>query len=93
MMLQPVPFEAPDPGPETPLIQSFQPNGKPLYLFKDPTGHCPWDINCSCQGCQNDAFEDLDEEIRRSRRKKNKKKSTQTEFYERLWLSHKDFTG
>ncbi|XP_012487748.1 uncharacterized protein LOC105800939 [Gossypium raimondii] len=76
MMLQPIPSDGSEPGQEAPLIQSFQPNGKPLYFFKDPTRHCPWDINCSCDGCQNATFEDLDEEIQKTRRKKNRKKST-----------------
>ncbi|KAK8309459.1 hypothetical protein V6Z12_D02G126300 [Gossypium hirsutum] len=76
MMFQPLSTEEVVPGPEAKLIQSFQPDGKPLYYFKDPSGHCPWDINCSCEGCRNDAFEDLDEDIKRTRRKKSSKKST-----------------
>ncbi|MFQ6640315.1 hypothetical protein Gotur_016047, partial [Gossypium turneri] len=47
--------------------------------------HCPWDLDCSCDGCRNDCFEDLNEEIQKSRRPKNRRKSTQSEFYER-WI-------
>ncbi|MBA0637076.1 hypothetical protein Godav_025804 [Gossypium davidsonii] len=43
------------------------------------------DLDCSYDGCRNDYFEDLDEEIRKSRRPKNHRKSTQSEFYER-WI-------
>ncbi|KAK8283761.1 hypothetical protein V6Z12_D08G115900 [Gossypium hirsutum] len=86
MMLQPVALEETVLGPEAELIQSFQADGRPLYYFKDPLGHCPWDINCSYQGCRDDVFEELDEDIRRTRKKKFGKKSTQSSFYER-WMN------
>ncbi|KAK8314242.1 hypothetical protein V6Z12_D01G158900 [Gossypium hirsutum] len=86
MMLQPLEPDNIVPGPEAPLIQSFKSDGKPAYFFKDPNiGHSPWDINYSCEGCQDSIFKDLDEEIRRSYMNKSRKKSSHSEFYKR-WM-------
>ncbi|KAG8482389.1 hypothetical protein CXB51_027288 [Gossypium anomalum] len=78
------------PGRERKLIQSFDATGRGIYQFKDETGHCPWDINCSCSGCIKDNsrswFDDLDTSA--TNLKKNKKKSSrssQSQFYKR-WM-------
>ncbi|KAH1067380.1 hypothetical protein J1N35_032367 [Gossypium stocksii] len=53
-----------DPGSKRKLIQSFSTNGKPLYIFKDEkTGHCPWDLDCSCQSCVCDRWTNRDPSI------------------------------
>ncbi|KAG8472569.1 hypothetical protein CXB51_034506 [Gossypium anomalum] len=78
------------PGKERKLIQSFDATGRGIYQFKDETGHCPWDINCSCSGCIKDNsrawFDNLDTSA--TNPKKNKKKSSrssQSQFYKR-WM-------
>ncbi|KAG8502654.1 hypothetical protein CXB51_001139 [Gossypium anomalum] len=78
------------PGRERKLIQSFDASSRGIYQFKDETGHCPWDINCSCSGCQKDRsrawFDDLDNSAANPRKaKKKSSKSSQSEFYKR-WM-------
>ncbi|KAG8493198.1 hypothetical protein CXB51_010612 [Gossypium anomalum] len=78
------------PGRERKLIQSFDATGRGIYQFKDETGHCPWDINCSCSGCLKDRsrawFDDLDNSATNPRKtKKKSSKSSQSEFYKR-WM-------
>ncbi|KAK8283379.1 hypothetical protein V6Z12_D08G090800 [Gossypium hirsutum] len=52
-------FQFKSPGPESALIESFQIDGKPLYYLKDPiTGHCSWDLMCSCELCHELNFEE-----------------------------------
>ncbi|KAH1067455.1 hypothetical protein J1N35_032442 [Gossypium stocksii] len=86
-----------DPGFERKLIQSFSADGKPLYIFKDEkTGHCPWDLDCSCQSCVSDRFDawidGMDNSASKPGKKKTKKKSTQSEFYER-WMNGDPLIG
>lgn len=46
-----------EPGLDRKMIQSFSSEGKPLLFFKDDiTGHCPWDMECSCEMCADDRF-------------------------------------
>ncbi|MBA0625773.1 hypothetical protein Godav_003542, partial [Gossypium davidsonii] len=79
------------PGSESALIESFQADGKPLYYFKYPiTGHCPWDLICSCELCHELNFEEwvvgMDNEAYKPHKKFFYKKSTQFEFYKR-WIN------
>lgn len=63
-------------------ISSFTAEGNPIVFFKDPnTGHCPWDLDCTCDLCIN---QDTDGDDNPSNRKrKNKKKSSQKKLRER----------
>ncbi|XP_012461495.1 uncharacterized protein LOC105781506 [Gossypium raimondii] len=85
------PFQPGSPGPESTFIESFQADGKPLYYFKDPViGHCPWDINCSCELCHELSFDDwvagMDNEVYKPHKKTFHKKSTQFDFY-KWWIN------
>lgn len=79
-----------EPGPERKMIQSFSSEGKPLLFIKDDiTGHCPWDMECSCELCADDRFDawidSLDRSAYNPSRPGKKKNSTQSEFYKR-WM-------
>lgn len=46
-----------EPGSAQKLIESFDYLGKPIFHFINPiTSHCLWDINCTCEGGQEDSL-------------------------------------
>ncbi|KAK9029792.1 hypothetical protein V6N11_026894 [Hibiscus sabdariffa] len=45
------------PRAESRMIEYFDADGKPILFFKDSvTGHCPWNIDCSCAQCVEEDF-------------------------------------
>ncbi|EOX98294.1 Uncharacterized protein TCM_007089 [Theobroma cacao] len=58
------------------LIQSFDHERKPVFHFTNAFGHCPWDINCNCEGCPKETFETDYEPNRVSAKRSRKKKQS-----------------
>ncbi|KAL4333185.1 hypothetical protein GQ457_07G043420 [Hibiscus cannabinus] len=77
------------PGAEAKMIEFFDSNGKPILLFKNlVTGHCPWNIDCSCEQCvEEDFLQEIEGGYHSSynpHKKKNKKKnSIHSQLYQR----------
>ncbi|KAL4273873.1 hypothetical protein GQ457_13G012330 [Hibiscus cannabinus] len=77
-------------GVESKMIESFDANGKPILFFKDPvTGHCPWNMDCSCEQCVEEDFaQEIEGRYHTSynphKKKKNKKKNyIHSQLYQR----------
>ncbi|KAK8990237.1 hypothetical protein V6N11_008943 [Hibiscus sabdariffa] len=78
------------PGAETRMIESFDAEGKPILFYKDlVTGHCPWDMDCSCEQCvEEDFVQEIEGGYHTSynphKKKKNRKKnSIHSQLYQR----------
>ncbi|KAL4333562.1 hypothetical protein GQ457_07G041620 [Hibiscus cannabinus] len=78
------------PGAEAKMIEFFDSNGKPILLFKNlVTGHCPWNIDCSCEQCvEEDFIQEIEGGYHSSynphKKKRNKKKnSIHSQLYQR----------
>ncbi|KAK5844471.1 hypothetical protein PVK06_000611 [Gossypium arboreum] len=68
------------------IIYNFRADGYPVQYFKDPeTGHCPWGINCECDGCYEDSLTVNYEPIRPKKSKRKAKASVllKSHFYRR----------
>ncbi|OIT32661.1 hypothetical protein A4A49_24385, partial [Nicotiana attenuata] len=44
------------------------------------TGHCPWDLDCTCQDCLEDPIGEYDEHHQRKPKYKKKEKATEKQF-------------
>ncbi|KAK9032333.1 hypothetical protein V6N11_056604 [Hibiscus sabdariffa] len=71
------------PGAESRMIESFDAEGKPILFYKDlVTGHCPWDMDCSCEQCvEEDFVQEIEGGYHTSynpHKKKNKKRTPST---------------
>ncbi|EOY20719.1 Polyprotein-like protein, partial [Theobroma cacao] len=79
--------ETVEPGSKQKLIKSFDHMGKPIFHFTDPiTSHCPWGINCTCEGCQEDGLAtnyEMDRE-KKKKKSKNKPKCSDRELYKKF---------
>ncbi|KAK8515574.1 hypothetical protein V6N12_075610 [Hibiscus sabdariffa] len=78
------------PGAESRMIESFDADGKPILFYKDlVTGHCPWDMDCSCEQCvEEDFVQEIEGGYHTSynphKKKKNRKKnSIHSQLYQR----------
>ncbi|KAK8993220.1 hypothetical protein V6N11_033323 [Hibiscus sabdariffa] len=81
------------PGAESRMIEKFDVDGKPILFFRDPvTGYCPWNEDCSCKQCVEEAFV---QEIEggyhtiynpHKKGKKKKKNSIHSQLYKR-WMN------
>ncbi|KAK9043367.1 hypothetical protein V6N11_071712 [Hibiscus sabdariffa] len=78
------------PGAEFRMIKFFDAEGKPILFYKDlVTGHCPWDMDCSCEQCvEEDFVHEIEGGYHTSynphKKKRNKKKSSiHSQLYQR----------
>ncbi|KAK9011314.1 hypothetical protein V6N11_044166 [Hibiscus sabdariffa] len=78
------------PGAECKMIEYFDADGKPILFFKDSiTGHCPWNIDCSCEQCvEEDFVQEIEGGYHTSynphkKKKKKKKNSIHSQLYQR----------
>ncbi|XP_019239862.1 PREDICTED: uncharacterized protein LOC109219846 [Nicotiana attenuata] len=61
--------------------QHFDKARKRMWWFKCAfTGHCPWDLGCTCQDCLEDPIGEYDEHHQRQPKSKKKEKTTEKQF-------------
>ncbi|KAK9020364.1 hypothetical protein V6N11_010388 [Hibiscus sabdariffa] len=88
-----------NPGAKASMIEKFDAEGKPILYFRNPiTGHCPWDEECSCEQCVEEAFvqeiEGGHHTIYNPHKKgrKKKKNSIHSQLYRR-WMNRDPTVG
>ncbi|KAK9028847.1 hypothetical protein V6N11_025984 [Hibiscus sabdariffa] len=71
------------PRAESRMIEFFDAEGKPILFYKDlVTGHCPWDMDCSCEQCvEEDFVQEIEGGYHTSHNPHKKKKNRKKELH------------